>query len=145
MPEHIWAGIISIVFSAFISVFLLLLLIIIAAMRKGSSALKSKPKRLKSITTTNNPQETLKTIIRFAQQSNYKISVIDETKCQLVLDESLTFTSWGFFYPIFVSQSADNTTMIEVGIKSKLIQVGPIVSGHHERCVNGIKAALFAQ
>jgi hypothetical protein len=114
-------------------------------MRKGSSALKSRPKQLRSIATTNNPREALKAIIRFAQQSNYKISIIDETKYRLVLDEPPTLTSWGFFYPIFISQCVDNATLIEVGIKSKLVQVGPIVWRHHERCVNGIKAALFAQ
>jgi hypothetical protein len=117
----------------------------IASMRKGSSALKSKPKRLHSITTTNNPQETLKAIVRFAQQSNYHLSFIDEIKYQTVLEDSPSLTSWGFFYPIFISQRDDKTTLIEVGIKSKLVQIGPIVSIHHQRCINGIKAALFLQ
>ena len=141
MQDHMWA---NHVLAVIISIIVLTSGLIIAAMRKGSVALKSKSKRLKSITTTTNPHETLKIIIFFAQQSNYKVSALDETKYQLVLDESPTLTSWGFFYPIFISQHADNATLIEVGIKSKFVQIGPIVSRHHEKCVDGIKAALFA-
>lgn len=119
--------------------------LIIAAMRRGSSATGSKPSRLQSFTATGSPQETLKAIIRFAQQAGYQISAIDEAKGQLVLEESASLTSWGFFFPVFVSPKSDNSTLVEVGIKSKLVQVGPIVSRSHEKCVNGIKASLFAK
>ncbi len=119
--------------------------LIIAAMRRGSSVIGTKPSRLQSFTSADNPQETLKGIVRFAQQAGYKISAIDEVKGQLVLEESASATSWGFFFPIFVSRQSDNATVVEVGIKSKLVQVGPIVSRSHEKCVNGIKAALFIQ
>ena len=119
--------------------------LIIAAMRRGSFMTDSKPRRLQSFTTECNQKETMKAIIRFAQQSDYKISGIDEVKGQLVLEESASYTSWGFFFPILVSWQPNNTTLVEIGIKSKLFQVGPIVSRRHEYCVNGIKAAIFAQ
>jgi len=141
MFDHMW---VNFIWTVLLWLLVLFSGIIIAAMRKGISTLKSKPKRLKSIITSTNPHETLKTIICFAQQSNYKVSALDETKYQLVLDESTTLTSWGFFYPIFISQHADNATLIEVGIKSKFVQIGPIVSRCHEKCVVGIQAALFA-
>lgn len=118
---------------------------IIAAMRRGSSVIGSKTSRLQSFTVATNPQETLKAIVRFAQQAGNKISAIDEAKGQLVLEESASATSWGFFLPVFVSRQSDNSTLVEVGIKSKLVQVGPIVSRSHDKCVNGIKAALFAE
>jgi len=119
--------------------------LIIAAMRRGSSAIVSKPNRLQSFSTAGSPQETLKAIVRFAQQAGYKISAIDEGKGQLVLEEPASATSWGFFLPVFVSRQSDDSTLVEVGIKSKLVQIGPIVSRSHERCVSGIKAALFVQ
>ena len=118
---------------------------IIAAMRRGSFVIGSKTSRLQSFTVATNPQETLKSIVRFAQQAGNKISAIDEAKGQLVLEESASATSWGFFLPVFVSRRSDNSTLVEVGIKSKLVQVGPIVSRSHDKCVNGIKAALFAE
>lgn len=117
----------------------------IALTRKGTSAIGSKPSRLESFSTKGNPEETLKAIVHFAQQSGYKVSAFEEALGRLVLEESASATSWGFFLPVFVSQQSDGSTLVEVGIKSKLVQVGPIVSRSHEKCVNGIKAALFAQ
>ena len=119
--------------------------LVIASMRKGSSAMGAKPSRIQSFSATGNPEETLKSIIRFAQQSGYKILALDEKLGQAVLEESASATSWGFFYPIFVSKQFNGSTLVEVGIKSKLVQVGPVVTRSHEKCVIGIKAALFAQ
>lgn len=115
----------------------------ISAIRPGYSAIRSKPSRLQSFTTEVNPKETMKAIVRFAQQTGYKISFIDETKGQLVLEKSASAVSWGFFFPVFVSQQSDNTTLVEIGIESKFFQYGPLVSRSHEKCVNGIKAALL--
>lgn len=61
---------------------------IIAAMRRGSFVIGSKTSRLQSFTVATNPQETLKSIVRFAQQAGNKILAIDEAKGQLVLEES---------------------------------------------------------
>ena len=87
--------------------------LIIASMRKGSSAMGEKPSRIQSFSTTGNPEETLKSIIRFAQQSGYKISALDETSGQVVLEESASATSWGFFFPVFVSRQSDGSTLID--------------------------------
>jgi hypothetical protein len=119
--------------------------LIIAAMRRGSSVLGSKSRRLQSVSIAGSPQETLKAIIRFAQQAGYKIAAMDEAKGQLVLEEAASATSWGFFFPVSVTRGSDGSTLIEVGIKSKLFQIGPIMSRSHDRCINGIKAALFAK
>lgn len=119
--------------------------LIIASMRKGSSVLGSKPSKTHALSTPLPPTEALKSIVRFAQQAGYKIATLDETSNQVVLEESASATSWGFFFPIVVSQQPDGSTLIEVGIKSKLLQIGPAVSRSHEKCVNGIKAALFTR
>jgi len=116
----------------------------IAIMRKGSSVLGSRPGRMQSFSIAGSPQEVMKSIIGFAQQSGYKISAIEETVGQLVLDESGSLTSWGFFIPVFVSRNSDDSTLVEVGIKSKLFQYGPLVTRSHEKCVSGMKAAIYA-
>lgn len=118
--------------------------LIIAAMRKGSSAVKTKPSRLMSFTTARAPHDVMTIVVRFAQQSGYKIDEIAESDGRILLSDSATATSWGFFYPVYVSKQNDGNSLVEVGIKSQLIQVGPIVSRNHERCFNGIKAAIFA-
>ena len=113
-------------------------------MRKGSSTLTEKPSGLKTFVADASSEAVLKTIIRFAQQTGYSIDTIEDNNGRIVLSDSATATSWGFFYPIFLSQKEDGKTLVEIGIKSKAIQFGPIVSQHHEKCFNGIKAAIFA-
>jgi hypothetical protein len=115
---------------------------IIAATRERAWALKVKPQRKESFSTMLSPEESLKSIVRFAQSSDYKISNLDETENQALLEESASLWSWGFYFPVLVSKQPNGFTSIEVGIKSKFIQYGPIVSRSHKRCINGIKAAL---
>jgi len=46
---------------------------------------------------------------------------------------------------VSVTRQYENSTLVEIGIKSKWTQFGPVVSRSHNKCVNGIKAALLAQ
>jgi len=89
------------------------------------------------------PLAVLKAIITVAQQSGYKIEFLDENEGQIVLSDSISLTSFGFFYPIFVTSQGGDQTLVEVGIKSRAWQVGPIVARHHDRCFSGIKAAIL--
>ena len=90
------------------------------------------------------PKATLKTIIGNAHQSGYKIEFLDEANGNLVLSDSPSLTSFGFFYPIYLTSNGETDTVVEVGIKSKVWQIGPIRARHHERCFNGMKAAILA-
>ena len=118
--------------------------LIIAAMRKGASAMNQRPRRIQYFMAWGTPDVILKAIIRFAQMSGYKIDAIDEATGRMVLSDSASMTSWGFFYPIFLTYQNNGQTSIEVGIKSKLFQMGPIVTRHHEKILNGIRAALMS-
>jgi len=117
--------------------------LVIAKMRKGSAALESKPSRLKSFSTSLTPSEAFKVAIRWASASAYKIDDVDEARLKFVLSDSATATSWGFFYPIFVSAGGERGAVVEVGIKSKALQYGPLVSRAHEKCFSAIKTALI--
>lgn len=128
-----------------IAVVIIAVFLVIASMRSGKSELETKPSDLKSFVSKVDDQVALKTIINFAQQAGYSIDTIDESNKRICLSDSATMTSWGFLYPIFISRQSDETTLIEVGIKSKAIMVGPIVWQNHEKCFNGIKAAIFSQ
>lgn len=114
----------------------------VAAMRKGSSSM-SKPLRFLSFNTNTPLEKAMKIIIQFANQSGYKIDDFNESKSIIVLSDSASLTSYGFFYPIYLSKQIESTH-IEIGIKSKLFQWGPLVRRKHEKCLNGIKASLFA-
>jgi hypothetical protein len=126
-------------------ILVLFVVLFIATTRKAGALLGVRTRRMLSVPTPASPDESLKAIIRFAQQSGYKVAAIQETEGLLVLDESISLMTWGFYFPVRVSQQADGLTLVEVGIRSKLFQVGPIVSRTHEKCVAGIRAALFAR
>jgi hypothetical protein len=118
-------------------------LLIIAASRKGSHTLKRKPKRIESFGSKMPLRGTLQTIITYAQQSGYKIEFLDETHGNLVLSDAPSLTSFGFFYPVYLTPNGEAETVVEVGIKSKVWQFGPVSPRHHERCFNGMKAAIL--
>lgn len=121
------------------------LFISIADACKAPSAKQARPSRLMSFVVPFPSHEIMKISIRFAQQTGYQICAIDPEHDFLTLGTGATFTSWGFFYPIYLSPQSDHSTRVEVGIMSKAVQIGPIVSRHHERCAAGIFAAIFAQ
>ncbi len=119
--------------------------VLIAAMRGGASTITmGKPRRLMSFVANESHLITFKTIAKYAQQSDYRIDAIDENSGRLVLSDSASLISFGFFYPIFLEKDKEGKTLVEIGIKSKLFQYGPLVSRSHERCFNAIKAALLS-
>jgi TIR domain len=104
----------------------------------------SKPSKLLSFTTGCTVENSMKIILLFAKENDYKVEEFDENKGIIILSDSMTLFSNGFFYPIYLVTENEKSTLIEIGIKSKLIQFGPIVRRSHEKCFDGIKAAIFA-
>ena len=127
-----------------IAVIIVCIQYVFAAMNKGSTQMK-KPSRIKSFTTTTPLDKVMKTLIHFAQSSGYKVDDFNESDAILVLSDSASLTSYGFFYPVYLSKQSDGKTVVNIGIKSKAFQLGPIVSRNHEKCFNGIKTALYAE
>jgi hypothetical protein len=119
--------------------------LIIAAMQSGSSVLGKRTSRTKTLTSPGQAKDIFKIILQSAQSSGYKIAAIDENNYNIVLEEKPSATTWGFFLPISITQEAQGIAQIEIGIKSKLYQLGPIVTRSHERCLNSIKATLLVQ
>jgi hypothetical protein len=121
----------------------ILIKLIIGTIRNPASAVNNKPYRIQSFTTGMPQLAVLRAIARYAQASIYKIEIFDEENSNIVLSDAANLTSYGFFYPIFVrSQGAE--TLVEVGVKSRSWQVGPMVTRHHDRCFNWVKAAILA-
>ena len=72
-------------------------MLIIVSMRSGKSQLDTKPRDLMSFETQVDEKLALETIVKFAQQTGYRIDTIDENNKRIVLSDSATMTSWGFF------------------------------------------------
>ncbi len=131
-----------------ISFFILVLLVIAwryASTREASTAVTTKPKRLLSFTTAHTTHDVLQILIEKTQGSEYSIDSVDEEHLSLILSTPPTATTWGFFYPVYLTQQDDGRTLVEVGIQSKLYQMGPLVRRQHERCFAHVKGVLYQQ
>ena len=115
---------------------------VVAANRRAASVMGSRPHRILSFAVPMPPAEAFEAVARAAQAGGYNIDATDHAKGQAVLSSGASLTNFGFFYPVFVTPRDGGGSLVEIGIKSKAFQWGPIVGSNHRRCFNGIKAAL---
>jgi len=113
-----------------------------ATLSRGSSVIDSKPSRIIELSSHLSVEEVFKKLVRFAQNGTFKTEAVDEEKKVIVFGENMNLTSNGFFYPIYLSED-NGSTKIEVGIKCKSIQIGPVVTAKHEAFVESIKIAIM--
>jgi hypothetical protein len=125
------------------------ILVINDQIRKGS-ILKTYAHYSDTFLTDLPPDRTFKAIMAFATQKGYQIDDIDEQHLAVILNERMTWSSYGSFYPIYVREQAGRT-VVEVGITSKLGKVFLIspfikkpVTLRLERMLNAVKVAVFA-
>jgi hypothetical protein len=72
----------------------------------------------------------------------YRIDDADPASKRLVLSSSPSLFTWGFLYPINIRDYAGGGSHIEVGIRSKVFQAGPLVTRAHQRCLDDLAQAL---
>lgn len=136
----------EIYFSGFLLVFSFVIIVtFIASMRKGTSVCKTKPFQLYSHITNLDVANLINIIADFASKFGYKIDYFDESTGRIILSDSTNYTSYGFFYPIYLSKLKDGDIKIEIGIKSKLHQSGPLVTRYLERCYYGILLNIYKE
>ena len=119
-----------------------LIMILVATQRKmPASAAKQTSRRL----TLTSPLAPAAVIAKLQQAQWRRIKVHDSDAARgvVVLATGVTGFSWGFFYPVFVTPSGSGST-IEIGIKSRIFQAGPVVTNSHKAAVAEIEQALKA-
>lgn len=65
----------------------------------------------------------------------------DPTTRTLVLSSRRTLGTWGFLYPIVIHEEPDGAR-VEIGCKSKFVQIGPLVTKHHELAADELREVL---
>src|ERR1041385_6898461 len=115
---------------------------IIAALRKISAKTVAQTRRRMTLTSPLAPAAVIEKLKRAAWRK-IKVTDTDADRGVVVLATPMTMFSWGFFYPVFVTQGGSGST-IEVGIKSRAMQWGPVVTNNHKACVAEIEQALKA-
>ncbi len=116
---------------------------LITASKKGDTNDELNESNLLSIKADASPTEVLKIVLRFANQSGFKIDSIDEEKFKVVLNEESTFTKTGFIYYVYLRQD-NGITIIDLDVKSKYGMGILQKKSSMERFYNGLKATIFA-
>ncbi len=119
------------------------MLVHISKTRNATSLLIQKPKQLLKFSTNQSPQTIIEHVTLLARTFNFTIEDINERIGRIILGSYFNWTSWGFFYPVYVSIQNDEKTLVEVGIKSRLYQYGPVVTRAHKKFYNKVKNAIL--
>jgi len=74
--------------------------------------------------------------------SEFTLEDSDASTHTLLLSTTLTFATWGFFYPITIAPNPSGGSTVRIGIRSKVFQWGPLVTKWHRKCQTEIEGAL---
>jgi len=93
---------------------------------------RKRPSRLLSMTTDRSAKEAHELILKLVEPGKYKLEEDHLDQGLLTLASNPTAFSWGFFLPIYIEASEGGQTKVTIGIESKFIQAGPVVTHHHK-------------
>lgn len=114
--------------------------LVVAFTRKSSLAQVGRTRRMRQLQSSLPPHLALARIIEGTPAHGFVVEEHAPGKGAL-LSTKPTFTSWGFFYPVFVSPRPGGS-LIEIGIASKFVQVGPLVTSAHKRATQAVERVL---
>jgi hypothetical protein len=87
-----------------------------------------------SFSTAVPPDQVFRIVENVGPSDSYKLGRADSGRSRVILHDGLTWTSFGFFYPVDIAPGADGKTQVTVGIKSKYpLQFGPLVRAQQEK------------
>ena len=106
---------------------------VVAEFRKPSAVFKNKPKKLLSFQMKINRSEAIQLMAEFAKTWKYTIAELLPDNTRIILGESAGFFSYGFFYAVYFTMLENGELLLEIGIGSKAIQIGPVVWSHQRK------------
>jgi len=92
--------------------------------------------------TTVSHAAAYRAVAGLGQSGKLKVARSDEGLWRVLLADGLSWTSWGFYYPVDFSPRSDGGTDVTIGIKSKAFQWGPFVTMAHKRTTETVRGAI---
>jgi hypothetical protein len=110
---------------------------------KGLEYLKAMPKRVASFHVAQSPEAVMAALAGGVPAAKAALTASDPATHRLLLAQTPSFNSWGFFFPVHLSASGSGTT-VEVGTASRSFMWGPAVTKVHKAFVGQIQTQLGA-
>ena len=112
---------------------------VIALSKKGRVGVTTIGSRRRELFVPGDPA----TVFARLQRINPRLRIDDASpgSTQLVLSTPPSLFTWGFLYPVNIQEHVGGSR-VEIGIRSRLFQIGPIVSRAHMQCVNDVSQVL---
>ncbi len=101
---------------------------------------RKKPRKRVTLTAHLAPAAIIKTLSEALLTKGYKLEEAEDNFIRF--SDEATATSWGFYYPIYLTSKGSHETELEIGIQSKAMQIGPVVKKHHQKLIEAVKQAL---
>ena len=101
-----------------------------------------KPKKLQVFTVNSSARQVLEILKNQVETLGYRLEAAPKADEDLLISDNVTATSWGFYYFIYLTEVDKHATRVEVGIKSKLFQIGPVVTKHLRQCRERLEELL---
>lgn len=115
----------------------------IALTRSHTSFIGTRPKKMSTLLTSHSLETVRQAMTKFSDYYRYTVVHRNDLENHIILEDTITWTSFGFFYIIYFTKQPDGKTLIDVGIESKLIQnYGPIPTKMLSSCISGIQNIL---
>ena len=118
---------------------------IVGSRRNAGQALQDKPRDLLSFSTTASRLEVFEIAKRYAQQANMKVEDIEDvsaTEVRIILGQNSRGFHNGFWLPIYVRERPGSPTFVEIGIKSKTVQMSFALTMIRNKAAKELKAML---
>lgn len=87
-----------------------------------------------SFSTVSPPDQVFQAVSNVLPGDRFKVGRADAAKGRVILEDGMTMSSYGFYYPVDIASAADGSTSVTVGVKSKFpLQFGPLVKRQQEK------------
>ena len=126
-----------------VAIILVGVMLLVAFTRKGSVATVAMTSR-RIVLHSAAPSGVVYSWITQYCPAGYSVVDADPARGIVLLSSRPTALTWGFFYPVFV-YSEGTGTRVDLGIKSKVFQYGPLVARDHRKLAHALAALTQSQ
>jgi uncharacterized membrane protein len=88
------------------------------------------------------PAEAYRAVATLRAGQKLSVARADERTKRVLLGDRVSWTSWGFWYPVDFIARTDGGTDVSIGIRSKAIQWGPFVGVAHRKTLAAVQSAV---